>query len=201
MRNAVAAVLLLSAGVVSAQDRVADREAKVRAYLERGKAYKAIAQCDAMLGRDPQPLFLALRAEAYNRLGEHAKAERDARAAVRAFPNDAAAYLQLGTAEQGMGLKDSAVVHLRRSAALRASSEARIRLASVLRAQGEARAALAELEIALQELPEGDRRHQAHHRGEPHRKTSLKGLAKPWQMAYLTSSTAMQLLARGRARK
>ena len=137
---------------------MADREAKVRAYLDRGKAYKAIAQCNAMLGRDPEPRFLCLRAEAYNRLGDHANAERDARAAVKAFPADASAYLQLGMAEQGLGLVDSAMAHLRTSISLRPTSEARLRLATALRAQGDARAALAELEIAWQELPEGDRR-------------------------------------------
>lgn len=149
---------LLAAGVLGAQDRVADREAKVRAYLDRGKAYKAIAQCDAMLGRDPEPRFLALRAEAYNRLGEHDKAGRDARAAVRAFPSDAGAYLQLGMAEQGMGLADSAVAHLRTSISLRGTAEARLRLAGVLRSQGHPAAALAELELATKDLPAGDPR-------------------------------------------
>lgn len=100
-------------GVFAQDGKNADREAKVRSWLANGKPYKAIHQCDAMLGKDPAPIFYVLRADARNRIAEHAFAEQDARAGLAAFPGNAEALLQLGIAEQAQGKADSAVVHFR----------------------------------------------------------------------------------------
>ena len=138
-----------------AQDRVADREAKVRAWLARGKAYKAIAQCDAMLGAKPEPRFHVLRAEALNRIGEHEKALRDAWSAVQHFPGLAEAYHEMGVAEQGLVLGDSAETHLRAAIALKDRPDTRQRLAAVLMMRSDHPGALAQLDTAARALPTG----------------------------------------------
>lgn len=145
-------VLLLATVPVLAQAQAgntAKKEAKVRAWLAKGKAYKAIHQCDAMLGRDPVPLFLALRAEGYNQIAEYNNALRDARAGLAALPGNAEALSQLAVAEQGLGMLDSAVVHFQRALTVAPSAQARYRLAQAYQAgkqQGQAIAVLAEAE-------------------------------------------------------
>ncbi len=112
MRRMIFFFCAASCIVVSAQEgKNADREAKVRAWLSNGKPYKAIHQCDAMLGKEPVPIFYVLRADARNRIAEHAFAEQDARAGLLALPGNAEALLQLGIAEQAQGKADSAIAH------------------------------------------------------------------------------------------
>lgn len=155
MRMFLLPILLIWWAGSLAQDRVADREAKVRAWLLRGKAYKAIAQCDAMLGAKPEPRFHVLRAEALNRIGEHEKALRDAHAAVHHFPGLAEAYHEMGVAEQGLGMVDSAKVHLRWAITLKDRPDTRQRLAAVLMMGADHAGALAQLDTAARALPAG----------------------------------------------
>ena len=89
------------------------QEKKVRAQLERGKAYPAIRNATAMLGKGGHPEFYALRAEGYNSIAEYNKAEADARTAMRLLPDDISGLYQLALAEQGLGQLDSAMAHLK----------------------------------------------------------------------------------------
>lgn len=166
MRIAWALLFLVLASAVAAQPAMSKKEAKVRAWLERGKAYKAIRQCDAMLGRDPQPVFYALRADAYNRIAEFEKAERDARAGLKAFPGDQAALLQLAIAEQGLGRADSAVAHLEVLVKVAPSAEVRYRLAMVYQLAGRYPEALQQARAAMAGMAEGNRDAARFHRLE-----------------------------------
>jgi tetratricopeptide (TPR) repeat protein len=134
-----------------AQDkRAMDRESKVKALLARGKVYKARVQCDAMLGAPGEPRFFVYRADANNRIGDHAAAERDARAALAAHVIEEEALLQLGIAEQGLGLADSAIARFTALLARAPSADVHHRLGlahqgkqDVVRAASEFNAALA----------------------------------------------------------
>ena len=84
------------------------QERKVRAQLAKGKAYPAIRISSGMLGKGDHPEFYALRAEGYNSIAEHAKAEADARMAIRLLPDSVSGLYQLALAEQGFGRLDSA---------------------------------------------------------------------------------------------
>lgn len=130
------------------------KEAKVRAWLAKGKAYKAIHQCDGMLGRDPVPLYYALRADGYNHIAEFSNARRDAQAGLAALPGNAEALLQLAIAEQGLGLLDSAIVHFQLVEKAAPSGEARYRLAQAFQARHDQDQAL--LELAHAEKVAGD---------------------------------------------
>ncbi len=135
------------AAACAAQQAPGKAELKARALLEKGKVYKAIAQCNDHLDRGTvDPGCYVVRAEAYNRIGEHLKAEADARRALGHSPSADAALLQLGIAEQGLGRNDSALVHLQRATMSAASSSAWFHLALTHQQIHEPRAALDDLQ-------------------------------------------------------
>ena len=111
MRMELFLILALTASATFAQGQT-KQELKVRAQLAKGKAYPAIRNASAMLGREPHPEFYALRAEGYNDIGEFTKAEADARRAIQLLPDSVSGLYQLAMAEQGQGRLDSAAIHL-----------------------------------------------------------------------------------------
>lgn len=141
----VLAVALLPMLVQAQAKNTPKKEAKVRAWLAKGKAYKAIHQCDAMLGKDPVPLYYALRADGFNRIAEFNKAQQDAQAGLAALPGNTEALQQLAIAEQGLGLLDSAIVHFERVVRTAPSAEAHYRLAQAYQAKREQDLAISEL--------------------------------------------------------
>jgi tetratricopeptide (TPR) repeat protein len=138
------------------KDGMAKREAKVRKQLAKGKAYKAISLCNGALGIEDRPVFHVLRADARNRIGEFAVAERDARQAFERLPNDREALLQLAIAEQGLGNADSAVAHYHKLLATGADPNVHYRLATALQGRKDYPAALTQLSGALAALPAED---------------------------------------------
>jgi tetratricopeptide (TPR) repeat protein len=129
--------------------KLAKQETKARKLIADGKPYKAIEVCDRFLGEVPQPRFHVVRADALNRVGEHAKAERDARAALAAKPVDDEVLLQLAIAEQGLGQRDSAIAHLDRLVQRVATPVVRYQLALAYQASGRCADALTQVEMAL----------------------------------------------------
>lgn len=129
MRRFLLLLLIAAASFAHGQDkRIADREAKVVSLLQRGKVYKAKAQCDAMLNGTPVPVFYLYRADASNRIGAHADAERDARVALKAGVKPDASLLQLAIAQQGLGQADSALANYTTLLAQGATPELRYRI-------------------------------------------------------------------------
>lgn len=126
------------------------QEKKVRALLERGKPYPAIRIASGMLAKGGHPEFHALRAEGYNSIAEHAKAEADARSALRLLPHEVAGLYQLALAEQGQGDLDSAAAHLRQVLAQVPGVELRYRLALVEQMADRPALAMQEIDTALQ---------------------------------------------------
>jgi len=113
MRCATLVLALLPAILLRAQDVPSAKELKAREYLAKGKPYKVLAICDRELGpTEGDKRLHVLRAAAYNAIAEPAKAERDARLALQAFPGSIEAYHELGVAETALGRSDSAMVHL-----------------------------------------------------------------------------------------
>lgn len=137
LRSVILLALLGQVFLVEAQTKADDREALVRRLLSRGKVYKALSQCNDLLhaGR-PEPRFWVLRADALNRIGEHANALVDARASLQAFPGKEDAILQLAIAELGTGAVDSAVVHFERLSTARTEPAVQVQLAEGYLRQG-----------------------------------------------------------------
>ncbi|HEY0976346.1 MAG TPA: hypothetical protein VGE21_02660, partial [Flavobacteriales bacterium] len=137
MRPFLLLLSFLLASFVPAQvPKEVKREVLVRDLLRRDKPYKAINQCNAMMGTPAQARFQALRADALNRIGEHGKALSDAQAATRALPGDKEALLQLGIAEQGVGALDSAILRFERLYPTDTTAEVRFHLAGAYRLAG-----------------------------------------------------------------
>lgn len=128
------------------------QERKVRAQLAKGKAYPAIRISSGMLGKGDHPEFYALRAEGYNSIAEHAKAEADARMAIRLLPDSVSGLYQLALAEQGLGRLDSAAIHLRMVLERAPGTEVRYRLALVEQMQGNLPEGMREIDKALAEV-------------------------------------------------
>ena len=141
------AVLLLAAPLAAqvSEAKLQQQEAKVRALLARDKPYKALSLCNARLGAQPVHRFLPLRAEAYNRLGEHQKARHDARAWLVKAPDDRDGLFQLAIAEQGIGHGDSAIMLLDRLAESGGSTTIRYQLALAYQQVGRCEDALAQV--------------------------------------------------------
>lgn len=137
-------------------DGMAKREAKVRAQLAKGRPYKAISLCNGALGLEDKPVFHVLLADAHNRIGEFAQAERDTRAGLLALPGDREALLQLAIAEQGLGRTDSAIIHYRSLLSDSPDAGIRYRLATTLQDRKDYVGALGELDVALGALSAED---------------------------------------------
>lgn len=158
MRWTTLALFLLSVTFATGQARDAKslkQERTARALLARGKAYKALRICDARLGGTPDPVFYAIRADAWNRIGEHEKAEKDARTALAAFPGNADGLFQLALAEQGQGGFDSAAVHLQQVLAVAPSPDVRYQLAQVYVLRKDHPAAMRSIDEALATAADG----------------------------------------------
>lgn len=125
------------------------QERKVRTQLANGKAYPAIRNATAMLLKGGHPEFLALRAQGYNRIGEHGKAEADARASLQQLPAGPEGLFQLALAEKGQGLLDSAALHLQQLRQQGNHPEAGYQMALVLQAQGKLAAAMSTVDDIL----------------------------------------------------
>ena len=161
MRCCLLFVLLIAVGPTFGQSKsVLKREAQIRSLLVNGKSYKARTKCDAALVRDPAPQFYVLRADANNRIGDHANAQSDARKGLDGLPGSTEALLQIGIAEQGLGMADSAIVHFLQVIQRDPSAEGHYRLSLAYQAKGDAQSAIAELNAALP-LSSGDTRSQA----------------------------------------
>ncbi|MFT3885212.1 MAG: tetratricopeptide repeat protein [Flavobacteriales bacterium] len=154
MRWSVLALWACSVPALMAQGTMSKEEVRVRKLLANNKPYKAITRCDHMLleGR-VHPEFFVLRADALNRIGQAAKAEPDARAALQHAPASAEALLQLAVAEQGQGRYDSADVHFRKVLAQGPSADVRYRLAVNHRLARRCPQAVEELDEALKAGP------------------------------------------------
>lgn len=152
-----ALLVVLLSPVVAQSDGTVVAEGKVRALLAKGKVYKARALCSSALRAQPVASLYTLRADANNRLGEHSAGELDARSALRASPRSTAALLQLAIAEQGLGAKDSALVHFQEVLRSEPSAEAHLGAAMALRSKGDAAAAIAQLDQALARVPDDAR--------------------------------------------
>ncbi|MBP9081079.1 MAG: tetratricopeptide repeat protein [Flavobacteriales bacterium] len=125
------------------------QELKVRSQLAKGKAYPAIRNATAMLLKGGHPEFYALRAQAYNRIDEHAKAEADARASLQLLPTAPEGLFQLALAEKGMGSLDSAALHLHQLLQRQPGQEARYQLALVQQAQRRPAQAMASIDQTM----------------------------------------------------
>jgi len=125
---------------------------KVRGLYAKGKVYAGIRKCTRGLsGKSPEQALLVLRAEGYNRIGEHGKAAADARAARPHVSGGRAqaAALQLGIAQAGLGWPDSARVWLDRSLGAEDDAEAHYRIGLLDRAAGRCGEAIAAFDRAL----------------------------------------------------
>lgn len=145
----ILSVLLLSIALLTSAQDVTRQERKVRRLLAKDKAYPALRIATGMLSHPGHPEFYALRASAFNAIAEYEKAERDARASMRALPDSTAGLFQLALAEGGMGRWDSAQIHLQQVLAKDPSMEVRYRLALVERSQGRCSVAIDQLDQAL----------------------------------------------------
>ena len=166
MRRLLLCLSLLVALAVNAQEQPSKKELKVRAFLEAGKPYKAIGLCNDHLSRSSiDPRFYVLRADAYNRIGEYAKALSDARNSLTVFPASVEGLYQLALAEQGVGHTDSALVHLQRVLEQAPTAEARFQMALLHQRKHNYSEALKELEAVGDEL---DKARASRVRGECH---------------------------------
>jgi tetratricopeptide (TPR) repeat protein len=135
MRAAIILVLLAIAATGTAQ-QTTRAQAKVRAKLAKGKAYPAIRLASAYLAKPGNPEFLALRAEGYNAIAEFARAEQDARRAIKLLPDSLSGLFQLAVAEQGLGRLDSADAHFTQVIQRKPTDEAYYRQAQVRQSEG-----------------------------------------------------------------
>ncbi len=109
MRSIVLLAFALLMLPLAAQDKSTEKKlASARAFLARNKPYKAIRASDAMLGRNPKPIFHIIRAEGYNAIGDYHKALRDVAAYQHIVKGDAESWFQAGVAHAGLGQRDSA---------------------------------------------------------------------------------------------
>lgn len=148
MRSQLLVLLLLAPLWVLAQAPT-KQERKVRTQLDRGHPYPAIRNATAMLMKGGHPEFLAMRAEGYNAIAEHANAAMDARASLKAFPGNTEGLLQLAIAQQGLGRLDSAALLLRQVLEASPSVDVYYRLAMVEQQGGRLDLAMAEIDRAL----------------------------------------------------
>ena len=153
MRIAIIGITLLLPALLLAQEQT-KQERKVRGQLARGKAYPAIRNATAMLIKGGHPEFFALRAQAYNSIGEHAKAEADARNGLKALPGNAEGLMQLALAEKGEGRLDSSAAHLKQLPGAATNGEVLYQLALVEKAQNRLHEAMATINKAI--AVEGD---------------------------------------------
>ncbi|MBL8001100.1 MAG: tetratricopeptide repeat protein [Flavobacteriales bacterium] len=153
-------VLLLALAIglrALAQDVPSAKEVSARKYLAKGKPYKALAICDRELGpTEGDKRLHVVRATAYNAIAEPAKAERDARLALQAYPGSIEALYELGVAESALGRTDSALVHLRYVLEKAPTTEAHLQLAAVHQTRGDCPAAMREVDEALRTGPVRD---------------------------------------------
>ncbi len=157
MRRMTALLLALCPLLLAAQAGTPKLERKVRAQLDKGKAYAALRNAQALLAKSDNAASRALRAEAYNQISEHAQAAQDARRSLQQQPaGNVDGLMQLALAEQGLGQLDSAAGHLRALLQLAPSTEVRYRLALVEQQRGNPMAALAEIGQALQPFAPND---------------------------------------------
>lgn len=106
-------ILLLWAIAAHASAQWEKKERKVRTALATGEPYRAIRFCDHhLLDASAPAVFRMLRADAFNRIGQHDRALADADIALAADPGDAEALLQAGIALAELGRTDSALVRL-----------------------------------------------------------------------------------------
>lgn len=149
MRSSLLFAVLILAHPTFAQSKAAVKmETSVRSLLAKGKIYKARTKCDAALVREPLPLFYVLRADANNRIGDHAKAVEDARTGLKGLPASSEALMQLAIAEQGLGLADSAIAHFQHVLGQMPSTEAHYYLALAYQSKHDGPQALSELNSA-----------------------------------------------------
>lgn len=157
MHRILAILLALWPLMITAQEGTGKLERKVRAQLDKGKAYPALRNAHALVAKDDNATNRALRAEGYNQIGEHAKAATDARRSLQIRPiGNVNGLMQLAMAEQGLGQLDSAAGHLRAVLHLAPSVEARYRLALVELQRSDAPTAMAEIDRALAPFHPGD---------------------------------------------
>lgn len=128
----------------------------MRKQLDNGRPYPAIRNATAMLIKSDQPAFRVLRAEAYNAIGEHGKAEVDAARSLELMPGNADGLYQMALAQDGLGRLDSAAALLRRLLDVAPSAEARYRLAVVEQSNGHTEVAMAEIDRILAEAGPDD---------------------------------------------
>lgn len=150
MRSLLLSAVLLAPFLVAGQTP-SKREIKVRRQLAHNKVYPAIRNATAMLIKGGHPEFHALRAEGYNNIAEHGKAEADARESLRLLPGNPDGLYQLALAEQGAGRWDSAAFHLRELLRQAPGVDTRYRLAMVEQARGRLDEAMAEIGRAIAE--------------------------------------------------
>lgn len=107
-RWSIVVLAMVMAMVVNAQHEKGI--AKVRAALAKDKPYKAIGMSQRVISKNDTPsVVLVLRADAYNRMGRHEVALREAKRAMKELPNDVEARAQLMGAFLGLGMPDSAL--------------------------------------------------------------------------------------------
>jgi Tfp pilus assembly protein PilF len=155
MRNHFAVLALLLA--FAAHGQHAKRWAQARAQLDAGKVYAAIRTCDRMVsGKTPHTSFRVLRAEGFNRIGNYAQAEKDARTALAVVRGDTVqmAALQIGIAMMESGRPDTARIWLERSLGGHMDAEAQLRLARLDLLQGAQGEALNRLNTVLERQPD-----------------------------------------------
>jgi len=157
MRTVLLFITLLIATVGLPQsDGMDRREATARRLLANNKPYRAISLLNGAIDREDRPVFHALRADAYNRIGVYNKAHADARTALVGLPGDPDLLLQLAISEQGLGQADSAVAHYQRVLVVKPGSDTRYRLATALQAGRKPAAALAQLDEVFAGLSNDD---------------------------------------------
>ncbi|MBK8338946.1 MAG: tetratricopeptide repeat protein [Flavobacteriales bacterium] len=127
MRAFVFVVVLSLWGFGPAQAQGSKGAAQVRSALDRGKALVALRKCGTFLARGgDRAIFIPLRAEAHNKLGEYAAARIDAAEAMALDPGSATGVMQSAIAFLGMNMADSAIAQF---ASLPASPDRDLRLA------------------------------------------------------------------------
>ncbi|HMW96971.1 MAG TPA: tetratricopeptide repeat protein, partial [Flavobacteriales bacterium] len=157
MRTVLLFITLLIATVGLPQsDGMDRREATARRLLANNKPYRAISLLNGAIDREDRPVFHALRADAYNRIGVYNKAHADARTALVGLPGDPDLLLQLAISEQGLGQADSAEAHYQRVLVVKPGSDTRYRLATALQAGRKPAAALAQLDEVFAGLSNDD---------------------------------------------
>lgn len=127
---------------------------KARVSLDRNEPYRALKRCTKGLEQKvPDLACYALRAEAYNRIGDPRQAIVDARKGAAHPPSRSSSLLQLGIGYQTIGMRDSAEWAYRSVLGTEMGTEARYRLAMVERETGRASGALADLALVTATEP------------------------------------------------